>query len=304
MMAFGLYSYRAGQPPTAAEQPLSAAVDVLTARGGHDAAGRFLPLSVQVASDMPVPPLPAYASLAIATASPTGQPPRRAAALCGAIGVGLTYIFAAGIFRQRALGWIAALLLLTTPPYAASARTGALDGVWVIPPLLLSLIAVTKFVGTGSRRWLAITAAALVACAYAQPSGASLAVIVAAAMLIGLGKVHQFSVRDLLWIAGGAAAAALPLALWFLVHPASYVDTFGRWFLHQAHIRRPWSLVPRLMNYFSLAEWASIYWNFFDPSRLFYAAGAPASAGTLLMPLAAFLGGAVHDVAHQQERPP
>ena len=41
-----------------------------------------------------------------------------------------------------------------------------------------------------------------------------------------------------------------------------------------------------------------------DPSRLFYTAGAPASAGTLAMSLAAFLGVPVHDVAHQQERPP
>src|SRR5262245_53363486 len=102
MTAFALYSWRAEQPPTAAEQPLSAAVDLLTARGGHDAAGRFLPLFVQVASDMSVPPLPTYASLAIATVSHTGRPSRRAAALCGAIGVGLTYIVAAGIFRQRA----------------------------------------------------------------------------------------------------------------------------------------------------------------------------------------------------------
>src|SRR5262249_44906746 len=184
----------------------------------------------------------AYATLAIATVRRADQPGRQSAAVFGALGIVLTYAFAADLFRQRALGWIAALLLLSNPAYVTSARSGALDGVWVVPPLLLSLIAITSFTETGSRRSLAVAAAALVACAYAQPSGACLLVVAGAAEVIGLRRARPLEARDIRWAAGAAAAVAFPIALWFVVHPASYVDTFGRWFLHQAYIRNPWSL--------------------------------------------------------------
>src|SRR5262245_13224883 len=110
-MAFGLYSYGADRPPRAAnEQPLSAAVDLLSARRGHDDAGRFLPVMIRVSPELWVPPIPAYTTLSVAAMRRVAQPGRQAAAACGALGVVLTYVFAVTLFRQRALGWIAALL--------------------------------------------------------------------------------------------------------------------------------------------------------------------------------------------------
>jgi 4-amino-4-deoxy-L-arabinose transferase-like glycosyltransferase len=301
IVAFGLYRYRADEPTqTANETPLTAAVDLLMARGGRDDAGRFFPAFVRVSSELWLPPVPAYTTLALTALHRAEPPGRQSAAVFGALGVVLTYAFAAALFRRRALGWIAALLLLSNPAYAAAARNGALDGVWVIPPLLLSLLALRSFAETGSHRSLAAAAAALVGCAYAQPSGAFLGVIAGITAVTGLGRARLLSVRDTLRAAVAAAVAALPMALWFVVHPTSYVDTLGRWFLHPAYIRNPWSLVLRLMNWFSLAEWASIYWNFFDPTRLLYSAAGPASAGTFLMPVGVFLGMAAYDLAWPQ----
>jgi len=109
IVAFGLYSYRAGQPSQAAnEKPLTAAVDLLTTRGGHDDAGRFLPAFVRVSSDLWLPPVPPYTTLAIATVRRAQPPGRQSAAVFGALGVVLTYAFACDLFRQRAFGWIAA----------------------------------------------------------------------------------------------------------------------------------------------------------------------------------------------------
>src|SRR5262249_29774035 len=138
MLSFGVYSYRADGPSqTASEKPLSAAIDLLKARGGHDDAGRFLPMFVRVSPELWLPPVPAYATPPIATVRRADQRGRQSAAVFGALGIVLTYAFAADLFRQRALGWIAALLLLSNPAYVTSARSGALDGVWVVPPLLL-----------------------------------------------------------------------------------------------------------------------------------------------------------------------
>jgi hypothetical protein len=75
------------------------------------------------------------------------------------------------------------------------------------------------------------------------------------------------------------------------------MDTYGRWFLHPAYIRHPWSLVIRMMNWFSLADWASIYWNILDPTHLLYDADGPASAGTFLMTCGVFLAAAAYDLA-------
>lgn len=303
VLALGLYMCRAGEPPpTANEKPLNAAVDLLTVRRGHDDAGRFLPVFVRVSSELWLPPVPVYTTLAIAAVRRAEHPGRQAAAVVGAIGIALMYVFAADLFRQRALGWLAALLLLSNPAYVASARTGTVDGVWIIPPLLISFIAVTRFAETRSRQAIAVAAAALAVCAYAQPSGAFLVVIIGAVVTIGLGRVCLLSVHDTWPAAVASAAVIMPMALWFVAHPTSYFDTFGRWFLHQAYIRNPWSLALRLMNYFSLAEWASIYWNFFDPTRLFYSAAGPASAGTFLMAPGMFLGVAAYDLA-RPERP-
>jgi hypothetical protein len=95
------------------------------------------------------------------------------------------------------------------------------------------------------------------------------------------------------------------MILWFALHPATYFDTFGRWFLHQAYIRSPWSLVVRSTNWFSLAEWASIYWNFFDPTHLFYGAAAPARAGYFPAALGGLLIAAGYDLARPLAgRPP
>src|SRR5262249_43398588 len=115
-LSFGLYTYRAAdRPPVAREQPLGAAVDLLTARGGHDDAGRWLPLFVRVSSDLWIPPVPAYVTLTLGKVQRDGQPGRRAAALVGALGVVLAFVFASEVFRQRELGWVAALLLLCNP---------------------------------------------------------------------------------------------------------------------------------------------------------------------------------------------
>ena len=128
-LALGLYVYRAADPPlTANEKPLNAAVDLLTVRGGHDDAGRFLPVFVRASSDLWLPPVPVYSTVAIAAVRRTQHPGRQAAAVFGALGVVLTHACAADLFRQRALGWLAALLLLSNPEYVASARKGTLDG--------------------------------------------------------------------------------------------------------------------------------------------------------------------------------
>jgi hypothetical protein len=228
------------------------------------------------------------------------EPARRSAAVFGALGVGLMYAFAVNLFRQRALAWLAAILLLTNPAYVTSARSGAADGVWTIAPLLIALMAAGRFTETRSRGSLAVAAATLTACVYAQPSGAILSLVVGVTLAVGFGRARLLTPRDTWIVVGAAAAAAIPIGLWFILHPTTYVETLGRWFLHPAYIRHPGSLVIRMMNWTSLAEWAAIYWGFFDPTNLLYGAGAPGSAGTFLMAVGVLLAAAGYELVWPQ----
>ncbi len=302
VLGLAMYSYRAQESAsTASEQTLRLAVDLLTVRHGHDEAGRFLPVFVEAGPALWLPPVSPYATWAMTTVKRIDQAGRRSAAVFGAVGVALTYAFALTLFGRRALAWIAGVLLLTNPAYVASARSGAVDGVWIIPPLLISLIAAVGFAETRSRLSLAIAAAALTACVYAQPSGACLALIIGVLLAAGFVHARLFTQRDAVTAAGAAALAAAPIVLWFIIHPTSYVDTLGRWFLHPAYIRRPWSLAIRMMNWFSLADWSSTYWTFFDPTRLLYRDGAPGSAGTFLLPTGVLLVAAGHELVRPRQ---
>jgi hypothetical protein len=79
-----------------------------------------------------------------------------------------------------------------------------------------------------------------------------------------------------------------PLAGWFLLHPAAYPDTFGRWAIHAAHLRSPVDLVQALTNTNTLGTRASYYWSLLDPSYLFFAAdGQPAPLLLVSAPLMA-----------------
>ncbi len=77
------------------------------------------------------------------------------------------------------------------------------------------------------------------------------------------------------------AAAWLPAGVWFLRHPDTYADTFGRWFVFAAHLRYPLDGLRAFMNPGTLGNRASLYWGFWDPSWLFF--GTRDSAAPLLM---------------------
>ena len=67
-------------------------------------------------------------------------------------------------------------------------------------------------------------------------------------------------------------AAWLPAAWWFFRHPDTYADTFGRWFIFAAHVRDPIAGLQAQINSNTLGVRASLYWGFWDPSWLFFAA--------------------------------
>jgi len=77
-------------------------------------------------------------------------------------------------------------------------------------------------------------------------------------------------------------AAWLPAAWWFFRHADTYADTFGRWFVFAAHARDPIAGLQAQINSNTLGVRASLYWGFWDPSWLFFAAKDTAAPLLLL----------------------
>ena len=105
--------------------------------------------------------------------------------------------------------------------------------------------------------------------AFTHPT-APLTMAFLAVLFIFILAIHRRSWAVALPIAGAFALCLIPAAIWFVLHPDTYQDTFGRWAIHQAHIRYPLDGIRGFMNWNTLGTRASLYWGFFDPAWLFF----------------------------------
>ena len=100
-------------------------------------------------------------------------------------------------------------------------------------------------------------------------------------MMVALWVVGRGKLRTLLIAAGTFLAMLVPLAVWFYLHPQTYLDTYGRWAIFAAHLRNPIDGFLAFMNRNTLGTRASAYWRLLDPSYLFFTSAR--STAPLLM---------------------
>ena len=54
-----------------------------------------------------------------------------------------------------------------------------------------------------------------------------------------------------------------------LRHPDAYIDTFGRWAIHPAHVRNPWAGLLAATKWDVMARRTSDFWTYVSPTFLF-----------------------------------
>lgn len=229
------------------------------------------------------PPLPFYAT--VLTEPWWRHEPTRArylAASAGAFAVSLIYLAARPV-ASNALAMLAAVLLATTPAFVAHSRMIVDEGVWAVPFVLAFVAGVSRWLVDTQRRvsHLAVAAAILVAAAYAQPSGALIAVCVAGASALVIAAASPTR-REMATTASAIAIVLAPAAVTVLATPAVYADTFGAWLLHQAHLGNPIAWARALANHNAMRQTADAFWDFFSPAHLLFRDRAPALAGFFL----------------------
>lgn len=208
---------------------------------------------------------------------------RYLAALTGASAVPLTYLAASPIV-SHGLAVLAALLVATTPAFVAHSRMIVGEGVWAVPFVMAFVAAASRWlvIAPRSARYLAAAAAVLIAAAYAQPSGALIAVCIGAASGLVIGAEAPAR-RDIGAMAMAVAVVLAPAAVTVLVTPSVYGDTFGAWLLHQAHVRNPLEWARSFTNHNAMRQTADAFWDFFSPAHLLFGDRAPAVAGFFLL---------------------
>lgn len=213
-------------------------------------------------------PLAVYANAAMRAIGGDDMAGRIASAAIGAANVGLVFLIAHLVTGRAWIGMVSALLLIATPAHWSLAQRGT-DAIFPVPFILLWLWNVILFLKRDSMRSLAMAAAALGACVYSHPAAPLTAAFLWTLTLVVARRRNRVRLFTATLVFG---AAWLPAAWWFFRHPDTYADTFGRWFIFAAHARDPLAGLQAQINSNTLGVRASLYWGFWDPSWLFFAA--------------------------------
>ena len=255
-----LYGFRLTAAPVAPEESAFNQA-AQTVRAGTT------PLFFHLRDEHWLQPLAVYANGVMRAAGGDDVAGRIASAALGAVDVGLVFLIAQLVTGRTWIGIVAALVLMTTPAHWSLAQRGT-DAIFPVPFILLWLWNGLLFLKRDSVQSLAISAAALGVSVYSHPAAPLTAAFLWALTLV----VARRRNRVRLFTATLAFGAAwLPAAWWFFRHPATYADTFGRWFIFAAHARDPIAGLQAQINSNTLGVRASLYWGFWDPSWLFFA---------------------------------
>jgi hypothetical protein len=266
-----LYGFRLTAAPVTPEE------SAFNTSAQHLRAGAT-PLFFHVREEHWLQPLAVYANGVMRAAGGDDMAGRVASAALGAADVGLVFLIAHLITERVWIGIVAALVLMATPAHWSLAQRGT-DAIFPAPFALLWLWNTLLFLKRDSMQSLAVAAAALGVAVYSHPAAPLTAVYLWTLTLVVARRRNRVRLLAATLV---FVAAWLPAAWWFFRHPDTYADTFGRWFVFAAHARDPIAGLQAQINSNTLGVRASLYWGFWDPSWLFFAAKDTAAPMLLL----------------------
>ena len=249
------------------DPPLAARALAL-AGGRVDASGRAAPLLVHDGGERWYQPLAVYpAALLIRVGVPARTAMRLPAMLAAGISALLTYMLGVRLLRRSRMGGIALLFLVASPAWVGFGATSGADFV-MVATILGWLVSVLGWRDRPSLMTAAVSGLLLGLSAWTQPAG-----VLAVPLFFAVGWLLMTDrQRRLPVVAAAAFGAAIPVIVcggWLAMHPDAYADTFGRWAIHAAHVRRPWQGVIAVTKWDVMARRAAEYWAYVSPTYLF-----------------------------------
>jgi len=234
------------------------------------------PLLVNIGGERWVQPLGLYATAISHAIVPGFFAGRHASIFVASLNVALIFLVAWRLFSRYLPALVAAIILMFTPAHYAFGRLG-IDVIYVIPFILIWLYALLAFVDRDRPASIALAAAALGAGVYSTPSAPLTMAFLWLTMMVALWVSGRRKLSTLLTAAGTFVAMLAPLAVWFYLHPQTYLETYGRWAIFAAHLRNPLDGLMAFINLNTLGTRASAYWRVLDPSYLFFSSAGRAA---------------------------
>ena len=194
---------------------------------------------------------------------------RWASVAIASISVALMFLVGWRVFSGYIAALAATVALIVMPAHMAFGRQGV-EAIAIVPFVLLWLYALLGFLNNDRPAAIALASAALGAGVYTTTAAPLTMAFLFVTMIVVLWSVGRRKLSMLGVAVASFAAVLLPLAIWFAFHPQTYLDTYGSWAIHPAHIRNPYDLMLASMNRNTLGTRASAYWGLIDPSFLFF----------------------------------
>jgi 4-amino-4-deoxy-L-arabinose transferase-like glycosyltransferase len=277
------------------------------AASGRDLRGNLLPLYTQTADHSWYQPLVIYlTAIALKIAPFSEWSIRVPAVVMSVLSVGLMFLVVRRAMQSLFLAAVAAVMLALTPALFIHSRY-AMDYHYPIPFILGWLYCLLRFDAGRQRAWLVGAAATLGVGFYCYISSIVMMPIYFVMTLMWLYARREapraYAVSTLTF-----GPLLLPFAIWIARHPTAYSATVVKYGLYDASDLNPVQGLRSAFGFLSVGERLSHYWNYFDPSLLFFGSGIKVQfstnlVGVFLLPMAVFMLVGVYAVMKRRAEP-
>ena len=214
-------------------------------------------------------PLGVYATTIAHAVMPGFFAGRWASVVIASINAAVIFMVGWRLFGGFVAATAATLVLILMPAHMTYGRQG-IDAIYIVPFVLLWLYALLGFLANDRPSAIALASAALGAGVYTTTAAPLTMAFLLVTMVVVLWGARRRKPATFLIALGSFAAMLLPLVIWFALNPQTYLETYGSWAIHPAHIRNPYDAVLANLNRNTLGTRASAYWGLLDPSFLFF----------------------------------
>lgn len=274
---------------------------------GRDLRGEFLPLYAQTADHSWYQPFVIYlTAMALEIAPLSEWSIRVPAVVMSLLGVALMFLVVQRATRSLFLAAAAAIMLALTPALFIHSRY-AMDYHYPIPFILGWLYCLLRFDDGRRVPWLVAASAILGVGFYCYISSIVMMPIYFLMTLMWL-YVRQEPSRSYATAAIGIGPLLLPFAIWIALHPDAYSATVDKYGLYDSSGLNPVQGLRSAFGFLSVGQRLSQYWNYFDPSLLFFGSGIKVQfstnlVGVFLLPMAIFMALGVYAVLKRRAEP-
>lgn len=304
-----LYFYRldSAPPHIQIDEAMIAINAKAIASTGRDLRGDFLPLYTQTAETSWYQPMVIYASAAALAVLPFNEwAVRTPTVLFALANIALMFLFIRRLFGSVPLALIAAVMLALTPGHIIHARYGV-DYLFPVTFILGWLVCLVIYRERRQPWLLALSSLILGIGFYCYISSIVMMPLYLVLTLLMLYD-DRAPQRSFALTAGIFFALQAPFLLWLSFHPEAYMATVQKYGLYDTSQLNAAQGLRSTFSFLSVSQRLDQYWNYFDPSFLFFGSGIKVQfstnlAGVFLVPMAFFIGVGVFAAAKHRAEP-